>query len=203
MGQLGKYTTYVGGNKNAARTLLATLYPNGPFNGMLGDEVTARAAVYTQATADPGADNAGDFQAEGKATGGGGLQPKGGIQAGDGDMGLGTVNLNFGGAPDVSKIKWSDPNSAGKTAGNPANGYIPDITSPTAGPGHTEGSDKTGDPTGTIPEIQALATTSDPTGQNLKDPSSDGPAIYKANLGTATPLPAIGASTKGDSGGNV
>ncbi len=196
MGQLGKYTTYVGGSKTPAYTLLASLYPNSPFASMLGDEKTAQEAVYTQATADPGADNPGDYQAEGKATGGGGIQPKGGTQAGDSGMFPSGVDLSFGGSPDVTTVKWVNP-------GDPANGYVPDITSPTAGPGHTEGTDKTGDPTGTLPEIKALATTSDPSGQNLRDPSKDGPAIYKANLGVAGPPPALGAVTKGDSGGNV
>jgi len=180
MGQLGKYTTYVGGSANPAHALLATLYPNNPFATMLsnGDESKAQAAVLAVATSNPGPD-----------PNGGGLQPKGGIQQGDLGMFPTGVDLTFGASPDVSKVKWAKP-------GDPANGYIPDITSPTAGPGHTQGTDKTGDPTGTIPEIKLLATDEDPSDQNLRDPSSDGPAIYKNN--------AIGApQTPGDSGGNV
>jgi len=180
MGLLGKYTTYVGGGANPAHALLATLYPNAPFAKMLanGDEKKAQDAVTAVATSDPGPD-----------PNGGGLQPKGGVQAGDLGMFPTGVNLAFQGGPDVSKIKWKNP-------GDPANGYIPDVTSPTAGPGHTQGTDKTGDPSGTIPQIQAEATNEDPSDQGLRDPSNDGPAIYKNNT--------VGQPQKlGDSGGNV
>lgn len=185
MGQLGRYTTYVGGVATKAHTLLSKLFPNGPFSDNTqgaplakGDEKAAQAIVQAVATSDPGAD-----------PNGGGLLPKGGVQAGDLGMFPSGVDLSFGGAPDVSTVKWSRP-------GDPANGYIPDVTSPTAGPGHTEGTDKTGDPTDTIAQIQADATTSDPSRQNLRDPSADGPAIYKNNT--------IGSPQKlGDSGGNV
>ncbi len=165
MGLLGKYTTYVGGVATSAHTLLATLFPTNPFASMLsnGDEKKAQAAVIAVATSNPGAD-----------PNGGGIQPVGGIQQGDLQMFPTGVDLTFGGSPDVSKIVWNNP-------GDPANGYIPDITSPTAGPGYTQGTDKTGNPTGTIPEIVALATNEDPSGQGTADPSSDGPAIYKNN----------------------
>jgi len=128
-----------------------------------GDETKAQQAVTAVATSNPGAD-----------PNGGGLQPAGGIQMGDLGMFPTGVDLTFGASPDVSKVKWVNP-------GDPANGYIPDITSPTAGPGHTQGTDKTGDPTGTIPEIQLLATDEDPSDQGTADPSTDGPAIYKNN----------------------
>lgn len=176
MGQLGRYTTYVGGSANPAHALLATLFPDSPFAKWLpnGDEAGAQAAVLTQATANPGADNPGTWGPEGAATGGGGIQPAGGIQAGDLQMFPTGVDLTFGGAPDTSKVKWVNP-------GDPANGYIPDVTSPTAGPGHTQGTDKTGDPTGTIPQIVAEATDEDPSDQGTADPSVNGPAIYKSN----------------------
>jgi hypothetical protein len=188
MGQLGRYTTYVGGGASPAHALLATLYPGSPFAKMLsnGDETKAQAAVFAVATSDPGQD-----------PNGGGIQPKGGVQAGDLGMFPTGVDLTFKGSPDVSKVKWTNP-------GDPANGYIPDVTSPTAGPGHTAGADKTGDPTGTIPQLVATATTSDPgsqtspfnEAQGTRDPSNDGPAVAKNN--------ALGQpQTKGDSGGNV
>jgi len=176
MGTLGRYTTYVGATGDAntlkQRALLAQLYPNSPMAlaGALAnaDETKAQAAVLAVATSDPGPD-----------PNGGGIQPKGGIQAGDVGMGLGSVDLTFGGAPDITKVAWKNP-------GDPANGYVPDITSPTAGPGHTQGTDKTGNPTGTLPEIQQLATDEDPSGQGTVDPSGVGNAIYKYNkLGSA------------------
>jgi hypothetical protein len=201
MGQLGKYTTYVGGSKTAARTLLGTLYPNGPFATMMGDEDAAKKAVYTQATADPGQANPDNFAPEGAATGGGGLQPKGGLQAGDSGMFPQGVNLTFTPVdpnliPDVSKVAW-------KNAGDPINGYVPDITSPSKGPHHTDGASKDQKPDAAVlAEVVALATDEDTSGDNLRNPASDGPAIYKANLGVASP-PQLGASKLGDSGGNV
>jgi hypothetical protein len=165
MGLLGKYTTYVGGGPSPAHALLATLFPNNPFASMLsnGDEKKAQAAVLAVATSNPGLD-----------PNGGGIQPVGGIQAGDLGMFPTGVDLTYGAAPDTSKVKWVNP-------GDPANGYIPDVTSPTAGPGHIQGTDKTGDPTGTIPQIQAESTNIDPSDQDLADPSKNGPAIYKNN----------------------
>lgn len=188
MGLLGKYTTYVGGTPTAAHTLLSTLYPAGPFAPMLsnGDEKAAQAVVIAIASSDPGDD-----------PNGGGIQPAHGIQAGDLGMFPTGVDLTFEGRtltppnspPDVASVKWVNP-------GDPANGYVPDITSPTAGPGHTEGTDKTGDPTATLPQIVAESTTSDPADQNLRNPIKDGPAIYGSNaVGSPQPL--------GDSGGNV
>jgi hypothetical protein len=188
MGQLGKYTTYVGGAATPAHTLLSTLYPDGPFATQLsnGDEAKAQAAVLAVATSNPGPD-----------PNGGGIQPAGGIQAGDLGMFPIGVDLTFSGQtlsppnspPDTSKVVWTNP-------GDPANGYIPDITSPTAGPGHTEGTDKTGNPTGTIPEIVAESTDTDASGEDLRNPIKDGPAIYGNN--------ALGQpQTLGDSGGNV
>src|SRR5579885_2375692 len=102
MGQLGRYTTYVGGGASPAHALLATLYPNSPFAKALsnGDEVKAQGIVSAIATSDPGPD-----------PNGGGIQPKGGIQAGDLQMFPTGVDLTFSGAPDISKIKWSDPSN--------------------------------------------------------------------------------------------
>jgi hypothetical protein len=175
MGKLGKYTTYVGGSANPAHALLATLYPNCPFAKMLpnGDELAAQQVILDAASADPGADPKG-----------GGIQPKGGVQAGDLGMFPTGVDLTFGGAPDISKIKWSDPSNKGQTAGNPANGYIPDITSPTEGPGHAEGTDKTGDPSATVPQIKAELNQFggyDNAGQGTADPSTTATAVSKYN----------------------
>jgi hypothetical protein len=188
MGQLGRYTTYVGGGASPAHALLATLYPSNPLAKMLsnGDEIEAQKAVLAVATSDPGLD-----------PNGGGIQPKGGTQAGDLGMFPTGVDLTFKGSPDISKVKWAHP-------GDPANGYIPDITSPTAGPGHTAGADKTGDPTGTIPQLVATATTEDPgsqtapfnEAQGTRDPSNVGPSVSGNNkLGQP--------QTPGNSGGNV
>lgn len=176
MGQLGKYTTYVGGSATDAHKLLSKLYPASPFAVPLtaGDEAAAQAIVQTIAVAKV-------------VKGVGGIQPSDGVQAGDLGMFPNGVKLGFGDSPDVTQVKWVNP-------GDPASPYIPDVTSP--GPGKTQGRDKVVDPTSTVPGIIAESTTDDVVGQNLRDPSNDGPAIYKNNtLGNPQKL--------GDSGGNI
>jgi hypothetical protein len=177
MGQLGRYTTYVGGAATAAHTLLSEVFPadktNYPTVAALqvamagGNEVAAQKVIQTNATANV-------------AAGVGGLQPANGQQQGDLGMFPVGVNLAFGGAPDVSKVKWTNP-------GDPANGYIPDVTSPTAGPGHTLGTDKTADPSGTITQITAESMAGDgfgedPKGEDLLNPLAEGPAIVSNNV---------------------
>lgn len=176
MGLLGKYTTYVGGVATDAHKLLSRLFPGGPFATPLtqGDEKAAQKLVIDVARA--------NVQA-----GVGGIQPSDGVQAGDLGMFPTGVQLGFGDSPDVSTVKWTNP-------GDPASPYIPDVSSP--GAGKTDGKDKTTDPTDTVPGITAVATTEDPAGQNLRNPVSDGPAVYGNNT--------LGAPQKlGDSGGNV
>jgi len=183
MGLLGKYTTYVGGVPTDAHKLLVRCFPGSPFATPLtqGDEKAAQKIVIDAARAKV-------------VNGVGGLQPVDGIQAGDLGMFPAGVDLSYAAStlptdqlPDVSKVKW-------KNAGDPANPYIPDITSP--GAGKTDGKDKTTDPTDTVPGIEAVATTEDPARQNLRNPIDDGPAVYGNNT--------LGAPQKlGDSGGNV
>lgn len=63
------------------------------------------------------------------------LQPT--HQSGDPGYFPGGVDLDFSGAPELNDVKWANP-------GDPANPYVPDISSP--GPGKTEGLDKDVDP---------------------------------------------------------
>ncbi len=186
MGLLGRYTTYVGGVATDAHSLLAQLFPNQPFATELaaGDETKAVAAVLAVATSDPGPD-----------PNGGGLQPAHGIQQGDLQMFPQGVDLTFAGTllqapnspPDVSTVKWNVP-------GDPASPYFPDISSPPDG--GTDGSDKNVDPKITIAEIKEFSTTEDVSGDDLRNPATDGIAVSKTNI--------LGqAQVKGDSGGNV
>jgi hypothetical protein len=186
MGLLGKYTTYVGGVASDAHKLLAQVFPNGPFATEVaaGDEAAAQKTILAIATSNPGPD-----------PNGGGIQPANGIQAGDLGMFPQGVDLTFAGSllqppnspPDVSTVKWTK-------AGDPANPYIPDITSP---PNQgTEGSDKDVDPKISVSEVQEFSTTEDPSGQDLRNPVNDGPAI-SVNNSLGRP------QTLGDSGGNV
>lgn len=177
MGLLGKYTTYVGGVATDAHKLLTKLFPNNPFAVPLtqGDEVAAQKLVIAVATAKV------------DVNGVGGLQPSDGLQVGDLGMFPTGVDLSFGAAPDVSTVKWTQ-------AGDPANPYIPDITSPPNG--GTDGSDKNVDPAISVADAQAIATTEDTRGDDLRNPINDGPKVYNNNT--------IGAPQKlGDSGGNV
>lgn len=188
MGALGRFTTYVGGAATTAHTLLAKLFPANPFAGPLasGNEAAAIAIVQPIAVAKV-------------ANGVGGIQPTGGLQAGDLNMFPIGVDLSFAGGtlqppnspPDVSKVKWTNP-------GDPANPYIPDITSPGIGPnfGQTAGTDKNVDPGISVATIETpgFATNSDTSGDNLVNPIVTGPAINTANtLGTP--------QTDGESGG--
>ena len=127
----GRYTTYV--DKASARnTLLWKLFnkkaPNdaGVFYG--GQEpsnnTTAAAAVVARATSNV-------------TNGVGGLFPADGKQAGDPGMFPTGVDLTYGNSPNLSDVEW-------KKAGDPANSYVPDVSSP--GPGRTLGIDKDVDP---------------------------------------------------------
>lgn len=184
MGVLGRYTTYVGGVATDAHKLLAKLFPASAayptMQAMQGDlpagnEAAAQAVIQKNATANV------------DATGVGGLRPANGLQQGDLGMFPTGVQSGYGGSPDVATVKWQN-------AGDPANPYAPDITSP--GPGKTDGKDKNVDPKISIQDLQEFSTTEDTAGQDLRDPSADGPAIYGNNT--------IGSPQKlGDSGGNV
>jgi hypothetical protein len=185
MGLLGKYTTYVGGVATDAHKLLAKLFPGSPFATPLtqGDEAAAQKLVIAIATAKV-------------VNGVGGLQPSDGVQAGDLGMFPQGVDLTYAygvgqvapaAPPDVSTVKWTK-------AGDPANPYIPDITSP-VGLG-TDASDKSVDPGISVADAQAIATTEDTTGANVRNPVADGPSVFKNSvLGNPQKL--------GDSGGNV
>lgn len=184
MGVLGRYTTYAGGVASDAHKLLAKLFPadaNYPTMQALqgavpaGNEAAAQVVIQKNATANV------------DAAGVGGLRPANGVQQGDLGMFPTGVLSGYGGSPDVTTVKWIN-------AGDPANPYAPDITSP--GPGKTDGKDKNVDPMISIADLQEFSTTMDPGGENLRVPSNDGPAIYANNT--------IGSPQKlGDSGGNV
>lgn len=174
MGLLGKYTTYVGGVATDAHKLISKLFPAGPFAKEVtaGDEKAAQKIVTAIATAPV-------------VNGVGGLKPSDGVQAGDLGMFPTGVRLGWGDSPDIPNFKWKNP-------GDPGDAYIPDITSP--GPGKTEGRDKAQDPGVTSTDVPR--TSSDPAGQDLRNPANDGAAIYSNNM--------IGNPQKmGDSGGNV
>lgn len=157
----GRYTTYVPVS-NDRNKLLWKL-----FNGKAGtrgqiygteeqssDNSKAASVVLARATAPVNAEGVG------------GLLPSNGVQVGDPAIfsaNGGKVNLNFSGAPDTTKVSWKNP-------GDPANAYVPDITSPGPGaPGEvrTEGVQKDVNPKLDIDDIKdkfvAGAGTRSPT----------------------------------------
>lgn len=184
MALMGRYTTYVGGAASDAHKLLGKLFPASAdyptvqaLQGALpsGDEAAAQAVIQANATAN--VDGAGV----------GGIQPANGFQKGDLGMFPTGVQRGYGDSPDVTTVKWTN-------AGDPANPYAPDITSP--GPGKTDGKDKDVDPGISIADIQEFSTTQDPGGENLRNPSIDAAAIYGNNFIGQPQVP-------GDSGANV
>ncbi len=185
MSLMGRYTTYAGGFASDSHKLLSRLFPASadyPTAKALqeaaasGDEVAAQVVIQANATAnvDP-------------ATGIGGIQPANGFQKGDMGMFPTGVQRGYGDSPDVTTVKWN-------VAGDPANPYAPDITSP--GPGKTDGKDKDVDPGISIADIQEFSTTQDPAGENLRNPTIDAAAIYGNNFIGQPQIP-------GDSGANV
>jgi hypothetical protein len=91
--------------------------------------------------------------------------------------------------PDTAEgkdVKWTRP-------GDPANSYVPDITSP--GPGKTDGLDKADDPKIIVKDLKPNYVAASP-GTGTKAPIATNAKIVAANL--------LGVSGKlGDSGGNV
>lgn len=169
MAGTGKYTTYAppASDKN---TLLNKLFHSEDatqkpiVQDLVGKEDDARKAIVELAKAS--------------------LVPA--HQAGDlGQFPTG-VDLDFRGAPKTEDVKWA-------LAGDPANPYTPDITSP--GPGKTEGSDKSSDPEIKTIDVKPNYVPQAP-GTGTKSPAGVVAKVVAANL--------LGVSGKlGDSGGNV
>ena len=99
-----------------------------------------------------------------------------------GDLAIGKVDLTYMGRGN-STIKPPDTHEGKevvwKKPGDPANSYVPDLSSP--GPGKTEGIDKNVDP-----EIKStdIKPTFDPTraSVNTTSPSETGSRVYDGNL---------------------
>lgn len=136
----GRYTTYVpvASDRN---TLLRELFNAkadnnaGVFYGKVDqtDNIDAAKAAVLRATEKV------------NAAGVGGLLPSDGLQAGDSSMFPTGVKLGYGDAPTLADVKWAN-------AGDPANPYVPDLSSP--GPGKTSPKDKSADPGISIQDIK-------------------------------------------------
>jgi hypothetical protein len=127
----GRYTTYVP-VASPRNKLLRELFnkkaqnESGVFYGKLDqtDNADAASAAVTRATAPV-------------VNGVGGVIPSDGIQAGDPSMFPNGVNLSYGGAPDLTEVKWTAP-------GGPAVPYA----------GRTKGVEKDVDPKLTIADFK-------------------------------------------------
>jgi hypothetical protein len=171
----GRYTTYVQPGPNPRNTLLWKLFnkkaPNdaGVFYGGQEptDNVAAANAVVARATANV-------------VNGVGGLFPANGIQSGDHDMFPNGVKLTFADAPDLDDpqtgVKWS-------RAGDPANPYVPDLSSP--GPGRTNGIDKDVNPEISEANIKPNYTSGAP-GTGTVSPSETSDDLGKAPIFTSS-----------------
>lgn len=173
----GKYTTYapVASDKN---TLLNKLFKSSdpvvqyPFQDLVGKETDAISVAVSQ----------------GKAL----LQPV--LQQGDPGHFPNGVYLDYSAlnapvqAPDTTEgvdVKWTN-------AGDPANSYVPDITSP--GPGKTSGLDKSTDPKIAVADLKPNYVPGGPD-TGTKSPVNIGAKVHSNNLlGTVSKM--------GDSGAN-
>lgn len=146
----GRYTTYIPTN-NQKRVFLNRLFKGGM--SALYDGATSNADAATAA--------ANRFIGEFK---------KG---VGDVDLFGNGVDMSYSEAPDTTEVKWKNP-------GDPANPYIPDLSSP--GPGKTDGTDKDVDPQIQTTDIKPKFDPSNPT-VNTTSPSATSPRLGTFSLG--------------------
>lgn len=92
---------------------------------------------------------------------------------GDADMFPSGVKFGYGEAPDTTTVKWTQ-------AGDPANPYVPDISSP--GPGKTDGTDKDADPKIETTDIKPNFDPANPT-VNTTSPDTTSPRLGTMSFG--------------------
>jgi len=92
---------------------------------------------------------------------------------GDKDMFGKGVSLSYGEAPDTVEVKWNK-------AGDPANPYAPDLSSP--GPGKTDGVDKDVDPELKSTDIKPNFDPKNPS-TNAVSPAATSPRLGTMSLG--------------------
>lgn len=175
----GRYTAYV---PDVSNTNISKRYTRlwSLFNGTAGD----RGSLYGATSTGPQMSNA-TAASEAVKIAKAIFLPSG-VQAGDAAIFPGGVDLSYGKAPDLTKVKWDDKvnrlniaGGAATTFGSPAIPYAPDISSPGPGaPGQvkTDGIDKDTDPKlsvesfkpGYVPGAPGTGTTSpDVTSKNV------------------------------------
>ena len=147
----GRYTIYIPPN-NARTQRLFKLFKFGAPDIYNGSTTNVDAAKFTAETAKKLFD---------------------GVVPGDVEMFGQGVSLSYGEAPNTADVKW-------KSAGDPANPYAPDLTSP--GPGKTEGSEKDVNPEISAQDIKPNFDPDNPT-LNTTSPSSTSSRLGTLSLG--------------------
>lgn len=163
-GGTGKYTIYAA-VASAKNTLLNRLFkgnstiPN-PNQDLVGKETDARLQVVARGE---------QFLTPAHTDGDPGMFPNG-------------VNLNFTGdsggpnPPDLTKVAWTN-------AGDPANGYAPDISSP--GPGRTDPAAKDTDPKLSVEDLKGAGYVPGGPDTGTKSPTQTTPTVVSnSELGT-------------------
>jgi hypothetical protein len=188
MSKIPKYTTF-SPPASAKNALLNRLFASHANPDQLppqltidpGKEIECAAAVRAIATAPI-------------VNGIGGLLPNDGIQQGNSLIFPNGVDYTFAGrslddptqTPDISQVSW-------KVAGDPANPYIPDLSSP--GPGKTAGTDKDVDPQISTQDVKPNYIPGQPNS------ATRNPVVTGAKIAAA--INAIDISlVKGNSGAN-
>jgi hypothetical protein len=150
----GRYTTYLPVKSSKTERLLK-LFKNGLSALYNGKESNADAAAEAVAVAKKVLDGKGDQDVFGSGV----------------DL---TYGANSPEIPnDTTAVKW-------QAAGDPANPYVPDITSP--GPGKTDGSDKDVDPTISPEDIKPNFDSKNPS-VNTTSPSATSKRLGTLSLG--------------------
>ena len=147
----GRYTTYVPVKSDRSERLFK-LFKFGAPDIYGGAESNAKAAEVTAATA---------------------KTLFNGVVAGDPDMFGPGVSLKHATAPNTTEVKWNK-------AGDPANPYVPDLTSP--GPGKTDGTEKDADPGIKSTDIKPNFDPGNPT-INATSPSATSGRLGTLSLG--------------------
>jgi hypothetical protein len=96
-----------------------------------------------------------------------------GVVPGDPDMFGPGVSLSHQNAPDTKEVVWD-------SAGDPANPYVPDLTSP--GPGKAEGTDKDEDPKIKAVDVKPNFDPANPT-VNTTSPAATSAKLGSLSLG--------------------
>lgn len=103
-----------------------------------------------------------------------GLFPADGTQVGDLNMFPEGVRLDFTDSPNLNEVAW-------KKAGDPANPYMPDVSSP--GPGKTDGTQKDQDPKITVSDVKGVQYVPGAPSTGTTSPDKTSPLLGNGPIG--------------------